>query len=250
MGKLSGMVCLIAGGTGASGEAIVQAFLQAGATVVVPSRTSEKLTQLATYLGPLANEHFVPLPGDIGNQEGAERIREKVLSRFGQLDAVVASLSGSLGERQPLCETPVDSFMRFQQQSLMRHFVAARTFLPTLSVWRGSSYTFLSGQYALQAVPRYGPVCVNSAAQLMMVRTFIEELRGSLVRINQVICANIQTRGRAATARPEWISAEEVAEYLVYLASADARMVSGSIIQLGDRPPPDASASAKKPPIN
>lgn len=51
MAKLSGKIALIAGGTGGVGEGIVRAFLKEGATVVVPSRSSENLEQLRGYLG-------------------------------------------------------------------------------------------------------------------------------------------------------------------------------------------------------
>ena len=43
MGKLDGKTALIAGGTGSVGAGIVQAFLNEGATVIVPSRSSDRL---------------------------------------------------------------------------------------------------------------------------------------------------------------------------------------------------------------
>jgi NADP-dependent 3-hydroxy acid dehydrogenase YdfG len=56
MEKLDSKIALIAGGTGSVGEGIVRAFLKQGATVVVPSRTAERLEQLRGYLGELAKD--------------------------------------------------------------------------------------------------------------------------------------------------------------------------------------------------
>jgi len=44
MTKLTGKVALVAGGSGGVGEGIVRQLLTDGATVVVPSRSNEKLT--------------------------------------------------------------------------------------------------------------------------------------------------------------------------------------------------------------
>jgi predicted phage tail protein len=48
-------------------------------------------------------------------------------------------------------------------------------------------------------------------------------------------CPN--TRARAAYARPEWVTADEVGAFCAYLASEEASMLNGGIIQLGNRPP-------------
>ena len=58
MGKLEGKTAFVAGGTGGVGEGIVRAFLDEGATVVVPSRKQENLDQLRGYLGS-ATERFI-----------------------------------------------------------------------------------------------------------------------------------------------------------------------------------------------
>jgi predicted phage tail protein len=48
----------------------------------------------------------------------------------------------------------------------------------------------------------------------------------------------IHTRARAAHARPEWVTADEAGAMCAYLASAEAAMISGGILELADRPPP------------
>lgn len=239
MARLDGKVCLIAGGTGWVGEAIVKVFLAAGATVVVPSRSRDKLAALRQYLGELNAETEARLclvPGNLGEPAEAAAIREQVLGRYGAVHAVVASLGGSFEERRPLLEIPIETIRRYQESNLNAHIVVAQTFLPLLGRQPGASYTFLGGLSALVTVPRYSPVGIASAAQLMMVKVLQEELKGGAVRINQAMFGYIHTRARAAQARPEWITAEEVGEFVAYLASEEARMVSGAILQLGDRP--------------
>jgi NAD(P)-dependent dehydrogenase (short-subunit alcohol dehydrogenase family) len=239
MAELTERICLIAGGTGTVGEGIVRAFLRAGATVVVPSRSEERLAALAERLEPGLLGGLVSLAGDIGDPDDAARLRDAVFARFGRIDAVVASLGGTFEARQPVTALSLETWDQYHRDNLRSHFVAARTLLPSLAERPGSSYTLLGGLSALLPIPLYSPVAVNSAAQLMMAETLMLEMKKARVRINQVICGYVNTRARAAYAKPEWITADEVGEFCAYIASSAGSMVSGAVLRLGDRPPPE-----------
>ena len=109
--------------------------------------------------------------------------------------------------------------------------------MPLLVDRPGSSYTLLGSKSAVLPIPNYSVVAINSAAQLMMARILMEEMKDTRVRINQVMFGMINTRARAAYARPEWITADEVGEFCAFLASRDAAMISGGVLDLGNRPP-------------
>jgi 3-oxoacyl-[acyl-carrier protein] reductase len=65
----------------------------------------------------------------------------------------------------------------------------------------------------------------------------MEEMKDTPVRINQVMFGVIHTRARAADARPEWVTAREVGDFVAYVASDEGRMISRGILEFGDRPP-------------
>lgn len=240
-GRLSGRVCLVAGGTGTVGEWIVRVFLREGAQVVVPSRSAERLAALRSFLaegGAELGANLVTLVGDLGTAAGAEALREEIRQKVGPLDAVIASIGGTYEERQTLLGASPTVWQQFQDNNLNPHYTCARTFLPVLiEKGAGTSYTLLGGLSAVLPIAKYGPVCVNSAAQLMLARVLFEELKDSPVRINQVMFGVVQTRARAAYAKPQWITAEEIGEFLAYLVSPAGRMIANSVLQLGDRPP-------------
>lgn len=237
MSKLAGLVCVVAGGTGTVGEGIVRAFLRDGATVVVPSRSQEAIDRLRSSLASAPAERLVTLEGNIGDIDDAARLRDKILSRHKSIDAVVASLGGTWEEKLKLVDVPMETWRQYWESNLTPHYVAARTFLPVLATRKGTSYTLLGGLSAVMTVPNYSVVSINSAGQLMLAKTLMEELKETSVRINQVMLGFINTRARAAYARPEWITADEVGAFCVYLASSEGSMISGGVIQLGNRPP-------------
>jgi 3-oxoacyl-[acyl-carrier protein] reductase len=233
MGKLDGKIALIAGGTGGVGEGIVRAFLNEGATVVVPSRSNNRLQQLDKQLEGSATERLIPILGDMSDTEPAEKLRQQILDKVGKLDAVVASVNGRWNQDIPLVKTSLEDWRRMIDSNLTAHFIAAKTFVPVLA--RGGSYTLIGGGAALKAIPNYGLVCVPAAAEVMLTQVLIEETKGSGVRINEVILNSyIVTRERDGEGHSEWITADEVGQYTAWLASDEASMVSGTIIQLNE----------------
>lgn len=236
MGKLDGKIALIAGGTGNVGEGVVRAFLKEGAVVVVPSRSKEALEQLRGLLGSVATDHFVPLVAQMGQIEGAEHLRDEILDRFGRIDAVVASLGGSWDGNVPLIQVPMDTWQQYLVSNLTSHFIAARTFLPVLAQQKSGSYTLLGGAAAETVIPNYSVVAIPAAGQLMMAKILIEELKGSNVRINEVIAYGF-VKTRSNDSHPGAVTADGIGEFTAWLASPEAYMVSGSILRLHEQPP-------------
>lgn len=101
MAKLEGKIALIALSTGGVSEGIVRAFLQEGATVVVPSRTQEKLQELRGYLGA-TTERFIPIVGDMSDSDRLENCVDRILNQVGQMDGICSRFTQrSLKRRHP-----------------------------------------------------------------------------------------------------------------------------------------------------
>lgn len=219
VGQLDGKVALVAGGAGEVGEGIVRQFLRQGATVVVPSRSEEKLRNLCVRLH--APDALITEVADVASEEDALRLRAKMEDEVGSLDHVVASLGG-WWQGAPLTEVPLALWHSLLGDSLSAHFVVAKTFLPALTDREGGSYTLINGGGALRPVPGAGPVVVSAAAQLMLKDVLAAEHEESRVRVNSLVLATpVLTRSRPQ-GHPEWLSANDAGAYAAYLASSTA----------------------------
>ncbi|AFZ58458.1 SDR family oxidoreductase [Anabaena cylindrica FACHB-243] len=238
MSQLENKVALILGGAGNVGEGIVRAFLKAGAIVVVPSRKVEKLEELRTYLGELAQgDRFIPIVGEIGQIDSAESIRDQLLKQFGRLDAVVASLGGWWFGNRPLTEVLIAEWQQYLDSNLTSHFIAARTFLPILQERKGASYTLIGGAAAEVPIPNVSPVSISAAGQLMLAQVLMQENKGSSIRINEVIVHSwVATRSSEERSQPTWITADDIGEFTAWLASDAASMVNSSLLRLYEKP--------------
>ncbi len=222
---LTGRVVLVAGGAGAVGEGIVAAMLGAGAQVVVPSRTADRVAALRTRLGEPAGLHGVV--GDVGAPDGAERVAAAALAKGGRLDAVVAAVGG-WWQRSDLVDVDPAEWRRVLEASLTTHFLLIRALLPRLREQVGSSYQLVVGDTAESPVPGASLSTVTAAGVLGLFRAAAAEER--VVRVNALYLAPVLTRNRP-TGPAGWLTAEEVGVYAAWLASDAGAAVRGEIVR-------------------
>jgi NAD(P)-dependent dehydrogenase (short-subunit alcohol dehydrogenase family) len=231
---LTGRTVLVAGGTGNVGQHLVRALLDHGAKVVVPSRSPDRAAALRESLGERDTDRFTTIVGDIGDEPTAARLRDELKTTGGALDAVVASL-GRFVAAASLLSAPVADLRSTVDDYLIAHFLAVRTFLPLIR--RGGSYTFINGPLAFDSLfPGAGLVSVATAAQAMLARVVMKETRQTAVRVNEVVVYTPFGWIDTEPARGP-LAHEEVARYIVYLASPRGTAVDGQTVHLNSRHP-------------
>ena len=96
----SGKVVLITGGAGAIGSKMAQAFAQAGAKVVIASRSMAKLEQVAKEIEAEGN-FCLPISCDATDPEQVDRLIDKTVTELGQLDILVNNAGGARFVKPP-----------------------------------------------------------------------------------------------------------------------------------------------------
>lgn len=228
MATLDGKTVLVLGGAGEVGEGIVRGLLEAGARVVVPSRSDERLRGLRQRLGSPAN--LLPVLGDVGRPQGLAALVQRLEQECPPLDAAIASLGG-WWQGPRLVELSVEMWEQILRGSLTAHFLAARAFLPIVSRRKGT-YIFINGDASQVPVPGSAPISVAAAAQLMLARTFAAEDDGSARVLSLVLSTRVSTRSHAAGAAED-LTAEKVGAMVTSLLAAGSEHKSGAVITMG-----------------
>lgn len=232
---MAGRTALVAGGTGSVGRMAVRAFLEAGATVVVPSRSEDKVTHLREDLEQQhPSDRLITIVGNLSDERDAVRVRDEVQQRAGPLDAVVASLGRLVGAPLVL-EAPLADLQAVIEGYLLAHFMVAKTFVPDLEE-RSGSYTFINGPLAFQPMfPGTGLVSVVTAGQAMLARTVMKEHESSPTRVNELVVYTRFGGGEDENGGP--VSQGDVGRFLPYLASEHGAGVRGETIHLNSLSP-------------
>jgi NAD(P)-dependent dehydrogenase (short-subunit alcohol dehydrogenase family) len=211
---------LVAGGAGGVGEGIVRALLRAGHTVVVPSRSPAKLELLRSRLGAVLElGRLVCVVGHIGDEAGADALRDQFRDDVGRLDVAIASLGG-WWEGRRLIDITASEWDELMNEFLRTHFVFARTFIPVLqSQPGGGRYIGIGGGAAYFPVPLATPVSIAAAAQLMLTRALRAELPDPDLDILELVADGpVRTRDSESIAQPDWITADGIGTIVAELA--------------------------------
>ena len=240
MGRFDGQVALVTGSSRGIGSSIALRLAEEGADVVVHgrseggagARTAAALVERARSLGRRAEALFA----DVGVKEAVVGLVGSVVERFGRLDVLVLNAA-----RAPFKETTrllERDLRQLVETNLLGPVFCVQQAVPHLARTRGRIVAvsslgsrFMNPQYPL------GPL---KAALEAFVRQWAEELGPQGIRANGV-CAGLVKTDAFLTLRRLWrglerlpealfVTPEEVASAVAFLAGPDAAGMSGQTI--------------------
>jgi NAD(P)-dependent dehydrogenase (short-subunit alcohol dehydrogenase family) len=237
--ELKGKVCLIAGGTGAIGAAVVKRFKDEGAEVAIthlsskPS-TSDKPQDLQFLL-------------DINNWEQINAVLSDVTKQLGAVQVLV-NCTGVLGPLGPTNEIPREDWIRAIEVNLIGSFNLTRAILPAMIKQRHGKIIHFSGGGAAYGRPFCTAYSASKAALVRFTESLAEELRDQRIDINAIAPGPVysrmwdQMRRAGSKAGPSnvkevqkmeetgGVSSQRAADLAVFLASERSDGLSGRLI--------------------
>jgi NAD(P)-dependent dehydrogenase (short-subunit alcohol dehydrogenase family) len=234
---MEGRVVLITGGSrpGQLGEALAEAFLEAGARVALAGRRAAGEESGPALAEAVASGALSLHEAELADAAAAERLVAEVLASHGRLDALVQA-AGGLRVLKPLGETAPEEWDGELERNARTAFVMGRAALPALRESGGSMVNFASPA-ALGSGAGLGAYAAGKAAVVALTRALAAEERGR-VRVNAVAPGMVDTaQNLAAVADPaavRWVRREEVARVVVFLAGPASSGVTGQVIEVAD----------------
>ena len=230
---------LVTGATRGIGFEIAKSFLEAGAHVAINGSSDASVAAAMEKLTEY--EHTVAAPGNLGIVAGCENAVEKAIDVLGGLDILVNN--AGVGAGRPIADCDEAMWDAHCDVNLKGLFFCCRAAIPELKKSNGNIVNIASDA-GLMGVPGITVYCGTKGGVVNMARAMALEIAPD-VRVNCVCPGYVDTDMIRISAKkkpnPEayWqkmidyaplkriASTDEIAHAVMYLASDDARFITG-----------------------
>jgi len=241
--SLQGKVAIVTGGGRGIGKAITRRLAEAGANVVIASRSLETLEATAKEFLSLPGK-VIPIACHVGRSEQIENLIKETERRAGPVDILVNNSATNIGQGPALRvdDGMLDKMVEINVKSALR---LVRLVVPRMIERKnGGSIINIASVAGLRPQPDGLLYSFTKAGLIMMTRSWAQEFGQYNIRVNAIAPGLVQTDfsgyfWKDETRRRHFESAqpihrlgqpEEIGGMALYLASDDASFVTGQVL--------------------
>lgn len=250
--ELAGRIALVTGGAGAIGRAVCRRFAEEGACVVVADLNLEGAQQVASEC-----DNALAVRMDVTSEASVRVAVEQTALTYGGLDILVCN--AGIAFSHPVEETSLKEWKRTMAVLSTGYFLTSKRGIALMRrQGLGGSVIFMASKAGLAAARNAAAYASAKAATLHLARCLAEEVAGDGIRVNSLAPdAIIEGSGLwagqwgAARARAHGVpqeqlaefyrnrnmlkigvTADDVAEAALFLASNRSRATTGAILSV------------------
>ena len=228
---LKDKVAIITGASRGIGRATAIAFAQAGARVVLASRTQHDLETAANLIRTEGGEALV-VPTDVTQAEAAEILVNRTLKAYGQIDILVNNAGTGIFET--IVDSDPELWTQVVASNLKSIYLCSKYVLPSMLARQSGQIINVLSIAAKVAFEASSAYCAAKAGALAFTKVLAEEVRNERIRVTAILPGSVDT--------PFWdkieghpdlnlmLKPEHVAETVLFAATQPDGMVTDEIV--------------------
>jgi NAD(P)-dependent dehydrogenase (short-subunit alcohol dehydrogenase family) len=225
---MDGKVIVVTGASGALGKVVAEAALARGARVAGVDHAPSQIP---------ATQNRIELGGvDLSDATEAKKAIDAVAAHFGRLDALINIAGGFAFEA--IAEGDPRTWQRMYALNVLTALNASRSAIPHLAASASGRIVNVGAMGALQAGAGMGPYAASKAGVHRLTEALATEWKGKIT-VNAVLPSTIDTpANRASMPKADfakWVTARELADVILFLASDAASAVTGALLPVSGR---------------
>jgi NAD(P)-dependent dehydrogenase (short-subunit alcohol dehydrogenase family) len=225
---MDGKVVVVTGALGALGKVVTETALAQGARVAGVDHAASQVP---------ATANRIELGGvDLTDAAQARKAIDAVVAHFGRLDALINIAGGFAFET--VAEGDPKTWQRMYALNVLTALNASQSAIPHLAVSRAGRIVNVGAMGALQAGSGMGAYAASKAGVHRLTEALAAEWKGKIT-VNAVLPSTIDTAAnRASMPRADfgkWVTPEELASVILFLASDAASAVTGALLPVSGR---------------
>ena len=236
MKELEGRVALVTGASRNIGRAIALALADAGAAVVVNSRTSADEAREVVKAIEGAGGRAMAALADVTDERAVNAMVEAAVKQFGRLDILVNN--AAVRDVTPIDEIDYATWKRITGIILDGAFLTVKASLPALRKSGAGAIVNIGGMSGHTGAAGRPHVVAAKLGLVGLTRALAHDLAPDKITVNCVVPGLIETKRSAASSGVKTVhlhetllgrrgTSEEVAAAVRYLAGPNARYITG-----------------------
>jgi 3-oxoacyl-[acyl-carrier protein] reductase len=238
---LSGRIAAVTGGAQGIGRAIVERFLDSGATVAIWDRDLDLARKTADALRSRGRVAAVAV--DVTQYADVERARDATLKEFGRIDILVNN-AGIAGPNVTTWDYPLEAWRSVMSINLDGPFHCCKAVAPTMIAQKYGRIVNIASIAGKEGNPNAPAYSASKAGVIALTKSLGKELAGHDIAVNAITPAAAKTAifdqmtqqhidfMLSKIPRGRFVTVEEIAGLAAFCASADCSFTTGAVFDI------------------
>jgi len=238
---LSGRFAVVTGGAQGIGRAIVERFLDSGATVAIWDRDKAFAEKTAGELK--GGGKTIAIACEVTRLPDVERARDETVKALGRIDILVNN-AGIAGMNAPTWEYPAEEWQQVIRVNLDGPFHCCRALAPGMIAQNNGRIVNIASVAGKEGNPNASAYSVSKAGVIALTKSLGKELAGYDIAVNAITPAAAKTAifdqmkqehidyMLSKIPRARFVKVEEIAALTAWCASADNSFTTGAVFDI------------------
>jgi len=244
MNRLAGKTAFLAGATSGIGRASAELFAAEGARVVVAGRRAAEGEEVVDGIRALGREAIF-IRTDVTEEASIASAIDQTVRHYGRLNVLFSNAGGSSSKDGSVVDVALEEFWRVVKLDLYGTFLCNRFAIPHLIAAGGGAIVNMASHAGVVGSPGRDAYSSAKGAVVSLTHTLAKEYAAKRIRVNAIAPAAVSS-GRIqkmmedpniralveTTQALGLISPQEIAATAVFLASEEARCMTGQVLSV------------------
>lgn len=230
--EIEGKTALIVGAGRGIGRRVSELFSQAGANVVISSRTEPELLELEYKLNSNGGRDVLAVAGDAARPNDVGTLVDQTLERFGSIDYLV--IAAGKGILKPFGELTLEDFEDSFRLNSETAFNVLKAVLPSMKENRFGRVVAIPGVLGKAPMMNASAYCASKYALTGMIKCLKEEYKRYGIRFSLMHFGGVDSSFwddiSMKVDRSKMLSVDAAAEAVYFAATQDGEGVMSEVV--------------------
>jgi len=230
-------IVMITGASGNLGIATLKAFHNHGVKLALLAIDADRIPELVPSLTETSME-FLFLSVNLTVQDEVENAVDKIMAKFGRIDALI-NIAGGYKEGNPVHETPTEILDYLFDLNFRTTFNSSKAVIKHMLKQNSGSIINIAARAGLAGAAKMGVYSASKSAVIRLTESMAAELKHQGIRVNCILPGTIDTlqnrKDMPDSDFDRWVQPEAIADVILFLASDQARAITGASIPVYGR---------------